>query len=170
MYTLEIRILNSLDASEYRHIRLESLKRNPESFGSSYEEEKNLSIENFKDKLSSLDSFTFGAFHDNNELVGIVTFKKERLIKLRHRANIVAMYVSPFKRNLGIGRKLILRCIEQAKSLEHIEQIYLTVVTTNTNAKNLYLSLGFKSFSEEVRALKVDNTYIDEEHMVLFIK
>ncbi|WP_328246778.1 GNAT family N-acetyltransferase [Priestia megaterium] len=169
MDTLEIRILNSLDASEYRQIRLESLKRNPESFGSSYEEEKNLSIDNFKDKLSSLDSFTFGAFHDN-ELVGIVTLKQERLIKLRHRANIVAMYVSPHKRNLGIGRKLISRCIEQAKLLEHIEQIYLTVVSTNTSAKNLYLSLGFKSFSEEVRALKVNDTYIDEEHMVLFIK
>jgi ribosomal protein S18 acetylase RimI-like enzyme len=80
------------------------------------------------------------------------------------------MYVSPLKRNLGIGRKLKSRCIEQAKSLEHIEQIYLTVVSTNTSVKNLYLSLGFKSFSKEIKALKTDNTYIDEEHMVLFIK
>lgn len=71
---------------------------------------------------------------------------------------------------LVIGRKLISRCIEQAKLLELIEQIYLTVVSTNTSAKNLYLSLGFKSFSKEVRALKVNDTYIDEEHMVLFIK
>lgn len=171
MYILEIRILNSLDAPEYRNIRLESLKKHPESFGSSYEEEKDLSIENFKDKLSSPDSFMFGAFHDNNELIGIVTLKKERLIKLRHRANIVGMYVSPVSRNLGVGRKLISTCIEKAKALEHIEQIHLTVVTTNDAAKNLYLSLGFKSFSVEGRALKLNNnTYIDEEHMVLFIR
>ncbi|KRD87925.1 acetyltransferase [Bacillus sp. Root147] len=167
---MEIRILNSLYAQEYRNIRLESLKKHPESFGSSYEEEKDLSIDTFKDKLSSPNSFIFGAFHDNNELIGIVTLKKEGLIKLRHRANIVAMYVSPVSRNLGIGKKLILACIEKAKALENIEQIYLTVVTTNVAAKNLYLSLGFKSFSEEKRALKLNNTYVDEEHMVLFIK
>ncbi|MCY8235503.1 GNAT family N-acetyltransferase [Priestia endophytica] len=167
---MEIRNLNTLDAREYRKVRLESLKKHPESFGSSYEEEKDLSIKYFKDKLSSPESFTFGAFDKHNELIGIVTLKKEYLIKLRHRANITAMYVSPLSRKTGIGRKLIATCIEKAKTLKEIEQIYLTVVTTNIAAKNLYSTLGFKSFSIEKRALKLNNTYIDEEHMVLYIK
>ena len=46
---MEIRILNSLeDAEKYRGIRLESLKNIPEAFASSYEEERDFSIEEFK--------------------------------------------------------------------------------------------------------------------------
>ncbi|KAB2488376.1 GNAT family N-acetyltransferase [Priestia endophytica] len=167
---MQIRILNSLDALEYRDIRLDALKKHPESFGSSYEEEKDLSINDFKDKLSSSMSFTFGVFTHQNKLIGIVTLQREHRIKLRHRANIVGMYVSPLSRKTGIGRKLIAACIEKATSLEEIEQVYLSVVTTNMTAKNLYLSFGFKSFSLEKRALKLNYTYIDEEHMVLFLK
>ena len=101
---MEIRILNSLeDAEKYRSIRLESLKNTPESFASSYEEEKDLSIEEFKNKFQSNDSFTYGAF-ENGELVGIITLYQEKLYKLRHRAHIGAMYVSPSKRGLGIGK------------------------------------------------------------------
>ena len=46
---MNIRILNSFeDARKYRSIRLESLKNTPEAFASSYVEEKDLSIEEFK--------------------------------------------------------------------------------------------------------------------------
>ena len=50
---MDIRILNSFeDAGKYRSIRLESLKNTPEAFASSYVEEKDLSIEEFKNKSS----------------------------------------------------------------------------------------------------------------------
>ncbi|WP_411225543.1 GNAT family N-acetyltransferase [Priestia filamentosa] len=81
--------------------------------------------------------------------------KRELRLKLRHRANIVAMYVFPFMRKTSIRRKLIATCIEKAKFLEEMEQVYLRVVTTNIAAKNLYLSLGLKSFSQEKRDLKL---------------
>ncbi|MGK9181985.1 GNAT family N-acetyltransferase [Priestia filamentosa] len=58
-------------------------------------------------------------------------------------------------RKTGIRRKLIATCIEKAKFLEEMEQVYLRVVTTNIAAKNLYLSLGLKSFSQEKRDLKL---------------
>ncbi|MFL0497854.1 GNAT family N-acetyltransferase [Priestia megaterium] len=164
---MKIRLLNELDVQQYRYIRLESLKKHPESFGSSYEEEKDFSIRRYNDQIIS--SYVFGAFK-NSELIGILTLKKEHLVKLRHRANITTMYVSPINRNQGVGKKLLTTCIEKIKILEDVEQIYLTVASTNHAAKNLYLSLGFKTFCKEKRALKINDIYIDEEHMVLFSK
>jgi RimJ/RimL family protein N-acetyltransferase len=93
-----------------------------------------------------------------------------KIFKLKHRANIVAMYVAPEKRGFGIGKGLLSETIKKANDLEGIEQVYLTVVTSNEPAKRLYSSLGFEVFGTEKRALKFDNTYFDEDHMVLFLK
>ncbi|WP_342511609.1 GNAT family N-acetyltransferase [Sporosarcina sp. FSL K6-1522] len=166
---MQIRRLTSLDAEAYLRLRLAGLKNTPEAFGSSYSEEKDDPIEKYRQRFQSNDSLTLGAFNDS-QLVGVVTLVKERLIKLRHRTTIVAMYVSPEQRGLRIGKSLMLEAIAAANGIEGIEQVYLTVVTTNIPAKKLYSSLGFEVFGLEKRALKVDNTYFDEEHMVLFLK
>ncbi|MDC3411885.1 GNAT family N-acetyltransferase [Aquibacillus sp. 3ASR75-11] len=166
---MEIRQLNPTDAEEYLSIRLEALKDSPYAFASSYEEEKNQTAEKYKNRFNApTNTFTFGAFEDS-QLVGVVTLVKEQLYKLRHRANIVAMYIKPEKRGNGIGKALVSSVIEKVKNIDGIEQIYLTVVTTNVPAKKLYSSCGFEVFGKEKRALKFDNTYYDEEHMVLFL-
>ncbi|ENH98126.1 acetyltransferase [Gracilibacillus halophilus YIM-C55.5] len=166
---MEIKQLDSRDAEKYLTIRLEALQNSPGAFASSYEEEKDQPVEKYKNRFETpQNSFTFGAF-DDYQLVGVITLVKEQLIKLRHRANIVAMYVSPEKRGDGIGKALVSKAIQKAVSLEDIEQIYLTVVTTNYPAKRLYSSIGFEVFGHEKRALKFGDTYYDEEHMVLYL-
>ena len=79
------------------------------------------------------------------------------------------MYVSPDQRGLGIGKSLMVEAIQVANDWTGVEQVYLTVVTTNEPAKKLYASLGFEVFGTEKKALKVSDTYFDEEHMVLFL-
>ena len=139
---MEIRILQSLeDAEKYRMIRLESLDSSPESFASSYEEEKDFSIEKFKNQFQLNDSFTYGAF-EKGELVGIITLHQEKLSKLRHRAHFGAMYVSPSKRSLRIGKNLMVEGIKKAKGIEGLEQIYLAVVTTNESSKKTLFFSG----------------------------
>lgn len=166
---MEIRQLNSKDAEKYLTIRHEALQNSPDAFASSYEEEKDQPVEKYKNRFQTpQNSFTFGTFEES-QLVGVITLVKEQLFKLRHRANIVAMYVIPEKRGKGIGKALISKAIQMADSLEDIEQLYLTVVTTNEPAKRLYSSIGFEVFGKEKRALKFDNTYYDEEHMVLIL-
>ena len=165
---MKIRRLNSLDAEAYLAIRLKALQNNPEAFGSSYEEEKDQPIEKYVLRFQSSDSITLGAFVDE-ELVGVVTIVRESLAKLQHRANIIAMYVTPNQRGLRIGKTLMIEAIRVANDWPGMEQIYLTVVTTNEPAKKLYASLGFEVFGTEKRALKVKETYYDEEHMVLFL-
>jgi RimJ/RimL family protein N-acetyltransferase len=167
---VEIRILSSLeDAEKYRSIRLESLQNSPESFASSYEEEQDFSIEKIKNEFQYNDSFTYGAF-ENRELVGVITLHKEKLYKLSHRAHIGAMYVSPSKRSLGIGKVLMGEAIKKAKGIEGLEQVYLAVVSTNKPAKELYSSMGFKVFGTEKNGLRLENNiYYDVDYMILFL-
>ncbi|MFC5465990.1 GNAT family N-acetyltransferase [Lederbergia graminis] len=167
---MEIRMLSSLeDAEMYRRIRLESLKRVPEAFASSYEEEIDCSIDKYFNQFQSNDSFTYGAFV-KGELVGIITLYKEQLYKLRHRAHIGAMYVSDSIRGLGVGKALMEVAIEKAKQIEGLEQLYLAVVSTNESAKKLYSSLDFELFGSERKGLKLkNNMYYDVDFMIKYL-
>lgn len=163
---MEIRRLGAKDAEIYRVIRLESLRLHPEAFGSSYEEEKEAPVEKYRDSLPTV--YTFGAF-DNGSLVGVVTLFPEGKRKMKHRASIFAMYVSESVRGQGVGKRLVEAAIAQARELGGIEQIHLQVVTSNESAIRLYSSLGFEVYGLEKRALRIGDTYYDEELRVLFL-
>lgn len=165
---MKIRILDSKDAIDYKDIRLAALKSHPEAFSSSYEEEKELPIDNFESRLNFEHFFSFGAFVEN-KLVGVVTLIIETKTKIKHRAHIVAMFVYPENRNSGIGRALMLEAIKKAKEQDIIEQIYLTATASNEPAKKLYQSLGFETYGIDKRGLKIENTYYDDELMVLVL-
>lgn len=162
------RFLTAIDAVAYRNLRLEGLQNNPEAFGSSYEEVKDYPIELFASRFVSQGSYTIGVF-DDEKLVGVATLVQESKLKLKHKANILGVYVSPGKRGLGIGKRLMVEAINKAKELEGVEQLNLTVVSTNASAKRLYSSLGFEVFGTEKRAMKIDQQYFDEDYMVLFL-
>jgi hypothetical protein len=51
-----------------------------------------------------------------------------------------------------------------------VRQVLLTVATTQQAARRLYAGLGFRSIGVEPGALYVNDSYIDEEHMVLDIR
>ena len=167
---MEIKLLTPADASAYWELRLEALQQSPEAFASSYEEaiQRTNPIEQVENNLRTEGNYTFGAF-DQNKLVGMVTLIQESSLKLKHRANIFAMYVSPVTRGQGVGKALVTEAINKAKTIEGIEKLNLSVVSSNEAAKNLYKRLGFKVFGVEEKALKVEGTYYNDEHMVLFL-
>lgn len=164
---MEIKVLEKKDADVYIKLRLEALKLSPEAFASSYEEEKEFTIETFENRLSNSSSYTLGAF-ENGELLGVVTLQLEQKAKLKHRINIFAMYVAVGNRGHGVGKKLLKEAITRSKQMNGIEAIYLTVGAANQPAKNLYKSFGFATYGIDKKALKIDNTYFDEELMVLY--
>lgn len=121
-----------------------------------------------KDKI---DSFTLGAFIDN-ELAGVVSFERDgaNREKLRHKGILFRMFVSKDFRGHGIAKKLINQVIEQVKAITDIEQINLTVISDNENAKKLYEKIGFTTFASERNAIKWKNKYFTEDQMVLILK
>jgi len=165
---MEIRILNKSDAQLYQEVRLSALQINPEAFGSTYEREVNFSLDTVAERLETTnDKFVLGAFNENNLLVGIVTFMRESNMKTSHKGNVFGMYVAPEGRGQGVGKLLMRKLIDRAKSCEGLEQIKLTVVSDNISAKKLYMSLGFKVYGVERNALKFNGLYCDEDLMVL---
>lgn len=164
---MDIRLLTSEDAVQYRALRLKSLQENSEAFLVTYDSEVSKPIEDTQHKLQlSSSRFTLGCF-DQQELVGMVTFIREQHLKTMHKGNIYAMYVSPACRGQKIGKALIKELVQKASALEGLEQIGLTVISGNRAAKQLYSSLGFIVCGFEKNALKYEGQYWDEERMVL---
>ena len=164
-----VRQLKRSDLEDYKKIRLNALKNDPEAFGSSYEEESIFSDEQFLRRFKRETAYIFGAFVAG-EIVGLCSLSFQPRKKMEHRADIHQMYVEPFMRNKGIGRALIEKVLEMATSREETEQIYLTVVDTNAAAKRLYETFGFKTYGVEKRAMKYNGVYYDHVLMVLLMK
>jgi ribosomal protein S18 acetylase RimI-like enzyme len=157
-----IREMTASNAEEYWNLRLEALKNNGEAFATTYEESvsRENPIEQVQKNLSSEDSVTLGAYV-NETLAGNVTLLYNRHEKMKHKAAIVAMYVSPSFRKFGIARSL-LTAVENTAKQKGIELLQLTVVTSNTSAVKLYETSGFVSFGVEKHAMKQNGEYSDE--------
>jgi ribosomal protein S18 acetylase RimI-like enzyme len=168
---MEIKLLDASDAEKYWALRLEALKQHPEAFLTSYEDamKRENPIDHVARNFTIEGNFTFGAF-EHEKLIGVVTLLQESAEKIRHRANIFAMYVTPKNRGLGVGKALMEEAINKAKTIEAIEKINLSVMANNQKAKSLYTKLDFKVFGFEENALKVNGIYFHDEHMVLHLK
>lgn len=75
-----IRLLTKADAKKYWELRLQALQVNPEAFITTYEEavRQENPLERVASNLSSNSSFTFGAFNNENRLVGGCYFINRR--------------------------------------------------------------------------------------------
>lgn len=163
---MDIRILTEKDADLYFALRLRALKEEPEAFGASYEETRVMPRIEIETRLECSDNaFVFGAF--DSELVGMIGFFRRKGIKARHKGCVWGMYTVKEARGRGLGRALMDRLIIRAKELPGIEDILLSVVTSNNTALQFYESVGFKQYGVEKDALKVDGNYLDEILMSL---
>jgi ribosomal protein S18 acetylase RimI-like enzyme len=79
------------------------------------------------------------------------------------------VYVKAQYRGQGIGRALMVDALRRARQQPTLERITIAVTSHQSAARALYLSLGFRIYGHEPRALKVGDIYADEEHMVLDI-
>jgi len=164
-----IRKLQPHESAIYRVMRLACLKNAPEFFGSTYEEEV-LNPKFFFEtyiETDSPDHVMFGAF-DGEQLIGITGFNRMARKRASHRGEFVQVYVEPAYRGQNIGEKLLRHVVDYAFGLEGIEQVQLSVITSNTRAIKLYEKLGFKTFGVQPRYFKVENDYLDQQFMQLF--
>lgn len=168
-----IRRLTKADASAYHALRLQALAAHPEAFTSSPEQERLKPATWAEERLcvssSNPHGFVLGALSGSGELVGYVGLKTAARLKVRHKGGLYSMYVSKTYAGKGIGTALVQRCIAEARKIPHLEQLTLTVTSTNQRAIRLYEAHGFKTFGVEPKALKQDGGYLDKTYMVLFL-
>ena len=159
-----IRLLVAADTGIYREVRLEGLKQNPTSFGSTFAFENDKPHSWFEEMITHSD--IFGAFAAG-ELLGVAAYRRLDGPKHRHKGLLWGMYVRAVARNSGLGKRLVEAVVEHAG--REVEQLNLTVAFENPAARRLYEKLGFVEFGRETRALKQDGRYYDDILMVQFL-
>lgn len=165
---MSVRVLTEADTAAFQATRLRSLKEHPEAFGSSFEEEVTMSLEQFAQILSSPDRPWFGAF-GNEQLMGVAGLMRYPGAKTRHRAMISGMYVVPEARGEKFGQVLMDAAMDQARSTNGLEDVTLAVTVGNDAARHIYIKAGFTPYSIDPRYLKVGDQYFDIEWMILRI-
>ncbi|WP_375772684.1 GNAT family N-acetyltransferase [Archangium gephyra] len=164
-----IRTLLPAEAAAFWSLRLRALREHPECFASSAEEEENVPLDVVRARLDSQSPATnlvIGAFVDD-KLVGMTGLRRDTFRKAAHKARIWGMYVASESQSRGIGRRLLEAAIDAARKMGGVEQVHLEVMVDNTHARALYRALGFQSYGLEKRALRIGETYVDEELMYL---
>jgi ribosomal protein S18 acetylase RimI-like enzyme len=169
---IEIRRLTEEDATEFYRLRLEALEREPQAFSSSPEEHRAMTPAIIAQRLGSGSgdrNFVLGAFVEE-QLVGMVGFYQEEGPKKRHKGHIWGVYVTQDWRRKGIARVLLSEVIARARARPEVEQVYLGVTVEQNSARRLYESLGFQVYGREVHAVKLGDSYLDEDLMALRLR
>ena len=165
---MEYRRLNKNDLDAYFANRLRALEHSPSAFLTTLEEEKARGNAHFEKTLAhdGSDKAIFGAVSRGIVLGTVGIFREERP-KTRHKAMIWGMYVDLDQRNKGIGGKILDLAIQLARDEMTDNARYLSVETENDSARKLYESRGFKVWGTEPKAMRWDNKFWEEHHMVL---
>lgn len=162
------------DFSAFMALQKDALIHAPEVFGSDYDWFENLSILSKEQRYEKYMLFPYqyllGAQDNTGSLVGMIGFSSEHTrTKMKHKGKIWGMYVKPEHRKQGIASALVQSVIATAEEIG-CEQIQLAVSTSNHDSHGLYLRLGFTVYGLESHAIKLKDSYVDEYHMVKFLR
>lgn len=168
--SIVIREIGIGDLDEFCRTRLQALIDFPRSFWETADEFRAKSREEhakrLADNVDGTNKFILGAF-DGHTLIGTVGFRRDTGVKGRHRGMIWGMYVQSSQQGKGIGKVLLDKAIERTRTMADIEVLFLFVAPENAPARQLYTTLGFKTYGIEPYSMKLDGTYYDEEMMYL---
>jgi GNAT superfamily N-acetyltransferase len=147
---MSVRRLGPADVETLRSIRLEALRSDPDSFGSTLEREEGRSDDDWRAWLGR--GATFVAEEEGHP-VGLVVVVPDEDDPTT--VGLYAMFVSQRARRQGVGRALIDAAIDWAK-VNRAERVTLMVLEGNDSAMRLYESCGFTYSGESERRERDD--------------
>ncbi len=166
---MNIRRLGSADAAAYREFMLEGYALHPVAFTASVAEREPFPMTWWEGRVKDGDEaeeIVVGAF-DERRLVGVAGLRFEQRPKMRHKSQLYGMYVHGDYTNQGIGQRLVVAVLDEARQREGVRTVTLTVTEGNREAETLYRKCGFESFGVEPLAIAVDDGYVSKVHMWL---
>src|SRR5580658_860104 len=128
----------------YRNVRLAALSDTPEAFYSTLERELSLDEQAWRQRLGSAD--TFLAWRDGRP-VGTATglpYSQTDTHGFTGALHLVAMWVSPQARRLGVGALLVKAVTDQARQAG-APSVVLWVFEANERARAFYERMGFRA-------------------------
>ncbi|MCX6141021.1 MAG: GNAT family protein [Candidatus Kapabacteria bacterium] len=168
-----IRPLEIDDFPAFLEIQREALLQAPEVFGSDYDWFEGLSILSKEQKYEKYMNFPYqyllGAVDGSGNILGMIGYSGQEQSKLKHKGRLWGLFVLQDSRGRGLATKLVSSILETARDILEVEQIQLSVSTRNDASYGLYLRLGFVVWGTEIRAMKIENSYVDEYVMVKFL-
>ena len=165
----QVRPLGPDDAEAAHALRIEALERHPESFATDVATERARGVGHTRARLRDAerrpnDARTFGAFR-GGRLIGTTTVVRDAAPTRRHRACIVAVYVTREARGRGVAGRLLDATLMYAREMSGVEVAYLAVDAGNEPAQRLYRSRGFVAWGTEPDALRTSAGSVTEVHM-----
>lgn len=146
---------------EYKNLRLEALQKEPQAFGSSYEDQKNFPDEEWQNRLGdykkSDGNWMIFALNED-QLVGMLGAFQTDEDRKNNSAQIIAVYVNDAFRGKGIAKMLMQTQFEILKK-QHVQKALLYVNPLQDAAFQFYKNLGFTIISQENKKLGDGNFY-----------
>ena len=130
--------------ASYREVRLAALADTPLAFSSSLERERAFDEETWRGRLGS--AATFLAWREGAPAgtVTVLPYDESQRHGVSGAAHLVAMWVTPDARRLGIGRQLVEAVFGEARAMG-APAVVLWVFEDNDRARGLYEEMGFRA-------------------------
>jgi ribosomal protein S18 acetylase RimI-like enzyme len=165
---MEIKIIEKLPVErweEFKNLRIEAHKTDPNSFSGGLEETMNQSEQDYRSKLErNLKGESIWVFADyGGKLVGVGYAHIYTNPRFRHNASLQALFVSPEYRKKGVGEMLINKRLEILSRNPEIINVICEVYGTQVASVELHKKLGF-----EISGLIKDFVCIDGQYFDLF--
>ena len=162
---ISIKRIEATDSGVYRALMLRGYSEHDTAFTSTFEERAGKPVEWWARRLQDPTTVTLGAYDVGDALIGTVRLEAYQRVRERHKVQLTAMYVMKDFAGKGVGRRLLDEALSEARKMNGIEIMNLTVTADNLPAVRLYSKTGFQSFGRETRAVKAAHMYLDKLHM-----
>ena len=142
--TIKIRATEERDWIILKETRLAALLDTPTAFGVSYQTAITNSDEQWKQRASSETQPKFWLAFKDDKAIGMIGAGVDQ----SDRYNLIAMWVEPASRELGVAESLVY-AVKADAIIKGVKQIFLDVSPDNMKASRFYKKHGFVFIDEE---------------------